>query len=79
MPSAVVSHSHRATTKVANKAFKSKKSTKGALRELSKGATPSSSSMYFLFQDPKRKPRLVGIMSQRRIGHIYLYPHWTLG
>jgi pre-rRNA-processing protein TSR1 len=37
MPSAVVAHSHRATTKVAHKGFKSKKATKGALRELSKG------------------------------------------
>jgi pre-rRNA-processing protein TSR1 len=38
MPSAVA-HSHRPTTKVSHKGFKSKKATKGALRELSKGTT----------------------------------------
>ncbi|KKA28760.1 hypothetical protein TD95_004796 [Thielaviopsis punctulata] len=32
-----MSHSHRATTKVSNKAFKSRKATKGSLREASKG------------------------------------------
>ncbi|CAG8951399.1 hypothetical protein HYFRA_00007313 [Hymenoscyphus fraxineus] len=37
MPSSVASHSHRNTTKSANKPFKSRKSTKGYLKELSKG------------------------------------------
>lgn len=37
MPSAVTSHSHRATTKVNNKAFKSRKATKGAMRDQLKG------------------------------------------
>ncbi|KAK9426828.1 putative AARP2CN domain-containing protein [Seiridium unicorne] len=37
MPSAVVAHSHRATTKVSHKGFKSKKATKGELREQAKG------------------------------------------
>ncbi|KAH8678032.1 hypothetical protein BX600DRAFT_479462 [Xylariales sp. PMI_506] len=40
MPSAVA-HSHRPTTKVSHKGFKSKKATKGALREASKGKVPS--------------------------------------
>jgi pre-rRNA-processing protein TSR1 len=35
MPSAT--HSHRPTTKVVHKAFKSKKATKGALRDQAKG------------------------------------------
>lgn len=37
MPSAVAIHSHRPTTKVSHKSFKSKKATKGALREEAKG------------------------------------------
>jgi pre-rRNA-processing protein TSR1 len=37
MPSSVTSHSHRSTTKASHKPFKSKKATKGALKELSKG------------------------------------------
>lgn len=37
MPSAVMNHSHRATTKVNNKAFKSRKATKGSLRDQAKG------------------------------------------
>jgi len=37
MPSSVTSHSHRSTTKVSHKAFKSRKATKGALKEISKG------------------------------------------
>lgn len=37
MPSAVPSHSHRPTTKANNKAFKSKKATKSALRDQAKG------------------------------------------
>lgn len=37
MPSAVAGHSHRATTKAANKSFKSKKATKGSLRDQAKG------------------------------------------
>ncbi|PSS07162.1 hypothetical protein M430DRAFT_23311 [Amorphotheca resinae ATCC 22711] len=37
MPSSVASHSHRSTTKVSHKPFKSRKATKGALKELSKG------------------------------------------
>lgn len=37
MPSAVASHSHRATTKVNNKSFKSRKATKGSLRDQAKG------------------------------------------
>lgn len=37
MPAAVTSHSHRATTKVSNKAFKSRKATKGAMRDQLKG------------------------------------------
>ncbi|KAJ9149426.1 Ribosome biogenesis protein TSR1 [Pleurostoma richardsiae] len=41
MPSAAVSHSHRPTTKVNNKAFKSKKATKGSLREQAKGKAPN--------------------------------------
>ncbi|KAI0513171.1 hypothetical protein F5B22DRAFT_612536 [Xylaria bambusicola] len=39
MPSAT--HSHRPTTKVVHKAFKSKKATKGALRDQSKGKVPN--------------------------------------
>ncbi|KAK2607686.1 hypothetical protein N8I77_006347 [Diaporthe amygdali] len=41
MPSAVASHSHRATTKVNNKAFKSRKATKGAMRDQLKGKVPN--------------------------------------
>lgn len=37
MPAAVTGHSHRATTKVNNKAFKSRKATKGAMRDQLKG------------------------------------------
>lgn len=40
MPSAVSGHSHRPTTKVNNKGFKSKKATKSALRDQAKGTTP---------------------------------------
>ncbi|KAI1368976.1 hypothetical protein F5Y08DRAFT_208736 [Xylaria arbuscula] len=39
MPSAT--HSHRPTTKVVHKAFKSKKATKGSLRDQAKGKTPN--------------------------------------
>ncbi|KAI0874837.1 hypothetical protein GGS24DRAFT_326389 [Hypoxylon argillaceum] len=39
MPSAT--HSHRPTTKVAHKGFKSKKATKGSLREQAKGKVPN--------------------------------------
>jgi len=42
MPSAVGGgHSHRATTKVSHKAFKSRKSTKGQLRDAAKGTYES--------------------------------------
>ncbi|PQE07263.1 hypothetical protein CJF31_00004963 [Rutstroemia sp. NJR-2017a BVV2] len=37
MPSSVASHSHRSTTKTSHKSFKSRKATKGALKEISKG------------------------------------------
>jgi hypothetical protein len=37
MPASVESHSHRSTTKIVHKPFKSRKSTKGALKELAKG------------------------------------------
>ncbi|KAG9243902.1 putative ribosome biogenesis protein tsr1 like protein [Calycina marina] len=37
MPSSVTSHSHRSTTKSTQKAFKSRKSSKGVLKELTKG------------------------------------------
>ncbi|KAH8811541.1 hypothetical protein F5884DRAFT_700182 [Xylogone sp. PMI_703] len=37
MPSTTVAHSHRSTTKVSNKPFKSRKATKGALKERAKG------------------------------------------
>ncbi|KAH7040418.1 uncharacterized protein B0I36DRAFT_10065 [Microdochium trichocladiopsis] len=40
MPSAV-SHSHRPTTKISAKSFKSRKSTKGALRDQAKGKVPT--------------------------------------
>lgn len=40
MPGLVASgHSHRPTTKVSHKAFKSRKATKGALRDAAKGMT----------------------------------------
>ncbi|KAK7752359.1 ribosome biogenesis protein tsr1 [Diatrype stigma] len=41
MPSAVATHSHRPTTKVTQKSFKSRKATKGALREEAKGKVPN--------------------------------------
>ncbi|KAI1649645.1 DUF663-domain-containing protein [Daldinia loculata] len=41
MPSVVATHSHRPTTKVAPKTFKSKKATKGALRDQAKGKVPN--------------------------------------
>lgn len=41
MPATVASHSHRPTTKVANKPFKARKATKSALREASKGKVPN--------------------------------------
>ncbi|KAI0142417.1 DUF663-domain-containing protein [Hypoxylon sp. NC0597] len=41
MPSAVATHSHRPTTKVLPKSFKSKKATKGALRDQAKGKVPN--------------------------------------
>lgn len=38
MPGAVATgHSHRPTTKVSHKAFKSRKATKGAIRDAAKG------------------------------------------
>ncbi|EKD12776.1 uncharacterized protein L3040_006929 [Drepanopeziza brunnea f. sp. 'multigermtubi'] len=37
MPSSVQGHSHRSTTKGTQKAFKSRKTTKGALKEIAKG------------------------------------------
>src|SRR4051794_39039545 len=37
MPSSVASHSHRSTTKASHKPFKSRKATKGALKEIQKG------------------------------------------
>ncbi|RFU25399.1 hypothetical protein B7463_g10934, partial [Scytalidium lignicola] len=37
MPSTTVAHSHRSTTKISHKPFKSRKATKGALKEKSKG------------------------------------------
>lgn len=40
MPSAV-GHSHRPTTKISSKSFKSRKSTKGALRDAAKGKVPT--------------------------------------
>ncbi|RYP24582.1 hypothetical protein DL767_008582 [Monosporascus sp. MG133] len=40
MPSVVATHSHRPTTKVSHKPFKSKKATKGALRDEAKGKVP---------------------------------------
>ncbi|KXJ96868.1 hypothetical protein Micbo1qcDRAFT_142617 [Microdochium bolleyi] len=40
MPSAVA-HSHRPTTKISAKSFKSRKSTKGALRDQAKGKVPT--------------------------------------
>lgn len=45
MPSADAHHSHRATTKSTSKPFKSKKASKGALRDQAKGTlrvTPNS-------------------------------------
>lgn len=36
-PSSTVQHSHRSTTKQSHKPFKSKKATKGALKEIQKG------------------------------------------
>ncbi|CAJ2511077.1 Uu.00g067020.m01.CDS01 [Anthostomella pinea] len=45
MPSAVGGHSHRPTTKVVHKAFKSKKATKGALREQAKGKVPNEKGL----------------------------------
>jgi pre-rRNA-processing protein TSR1 len=42
MPALVASgHSHRPTTKVANKGFKSRKATKGSLRDAAKGMSPA--------------------------------------
>ncbi|KAG9233854.1 putative ribosome biogenesis protein tsr1 like protein [Amylocarpus encephaloides] len=37
MPASIVSHSHRSTTKASHKPFKSRKATKGALKEIQKG------------------------------------------
>jgi hypothetical protein len=37
MPSSVASHSHRSTTKASHKPFKSRKATKGTLKEIQKG------------------------------------------
>jgi len=37
MPSSVSSHSHRSTTKASHKPFKSRKATKGAIKEIKKG------------------------------------------
>lgn len=37
MHTSINSHSHRSTTKISHKPFKSRKSTKSALKELSKG------------------------------------------
>ncbi|CAN8103485.1 unnamed protein product [Discula destructiva] len=41
MPSAEASHSHRATSKTINKGFKSKKASKGTLRDQAKGKVPN--------------------------------------
>lgn len=41
MPAPVAIHSHRSTTKVSHKAFKARKATKGALKEISKGMVPT--------------------------------------
>ncbi|KAI0602279.1 AARP2CN domain-containing protein [Biscogniauxia sp. FL1348] len=45
MPSAVAAHSHRPTTKVVHKAFKSRKSTKGSLRDEAKGKVPNEKGL----------------------------------
>jgi pre-rRNA-processing protein TSR1 len=37
MPSSVSGHSHRSTTKASHKPFKSRKATKGAVKEIKKG------------------------------------------
>ncbi|KAH8589697.1 putative ribosome biogenesis protein tsr1 like protein [Bisporella sp. PMI_857] len=42
MPSSITSHSHRSTTKSSHKPFKSRKATKGALKELTKGKVGGS-------------------------------------
>jgi len=47
MPSSVASHSHRSTTKVSHKPFKSRKSTKGAIKEITKGLGVLSFKEYF--------------------------------
>lgn len=39
MPASVESHSHKSTTKVSHKPFKSRKATKGALKEIAKGSS----------------------------------------
>ncbi|XXG97736.1 hypothetical protein Hte_004046 [Hypoxylon texense] len=41
MPSATTTHSHRPTSKVQPKSFKSRKTTKGALRDQAKGKVPN--------------------------------------
>ncbi|KAI1497039.1 AARP2CN domain-containing protein [Biscogniauxia marginata] len=45
MPSAVAAHSHRPTTKVVHKSFKSRKATKGSLRDEAKGKVPSEKGL----------------------------------
>ncbi|KAI1381555.1 DUF663-domain-containing protein [Hypoxylon crocopeplum] len=44
MPSAIAAHSHRPTTKVLPKSYKSRKTTKGALRDQAKGKIPNETS-----------------------------------
>lgn len=49
MPSAEANHSHRATTKGTSKPFKSKKASKGALRDQAKGRFRLSYTYSLLF------------------------------
>jgi hypothetical protein len=46
MPGLVATgHSHRPTTKVTNKSFKSRKATKGSLRDAAKGMSHAGAEM----------------------------------
>lgn len=44
--SSAAGHSHRATTKASNKAFKSRKATKGQIRDAAKGMTHAGSGAF---------------------------------
>jgi len=73
MPGLVAtSHSHRATTKSANKSFKSRKATKGSLRDAAKGMAHAERLILAGFRVSWRETLKLGdIRALRLIGFLF--------